>query len=198
MRVFFPRISKSVTRHLPARLLVFLCLLSALGIAYWNLVKRYPLIDDYQKKILAVYTLQEEVQQLKSQYPEQLLKATETGYLRSLELIFTNQEHLKLWYEYFQRRAAIHGLDMTERLVTNRTYKTPKLEVKQLLYQIELKPSKGSMFVPPHERLLMFLHELSTNQYKRIDTIELKALGDGTNLDHAIIGLQLWYFTNAP
>lgn len=198
MRFFLPRIPKSVARHLTARVTVFIILLASLGVAYWSIIKRYPLIEDYQKKILSVYALQDEVQSLKNQYPDSLLKATETGYLHALELVFTNQEHLKLWEEYFHNRAAMHGLDMSEKLVTNRTFKTPKSEIKQLVYQIELKPSKGTMFIPPHERLLMFLHELSTNQFKRIDTIELKALGDGTNLDYAIIGLQVWYYTNAP
>jgi|GEM_PF-6720515 hypothetical protein len=198
MRVFLPRIPKSVARHLTARVALLLLLLASLGVAYWSTFKRYPLIEVYQKKIQSVYALQDEIQTLKAQYPEQLLKETEPGYLRTLELVFTNQEHLKLWQEYFQKRAAMHGLDMSEKLITNRIFKTPKTEIQQLLYEVELKPSKGEMFIPPHERLLMFLHEISTNQFKRIDNIELKAIGDGTNLNYAIIGLQVWYYTNAP
>lgn len=198
MRVFLPRLPKSVARHLPVRVLLFLALLMGLVIAYWHITKRYPLINEYQRKIESIYSFQDEVQLLKNQYPESLLHATETGYLNVIDIIFTNQEHFQLWTDYFQKRAANYGLDMAQKFITNRTYKTPKTDIKQLSIQFELKPSKINIPIPPHERLLMFLHELSTNQYKKIDMVELKALGDGTNFDHAIIGLQVWFFTNAP
>lgn len=199
MRIFFPRLPKTFTRHLPERLLITILFIGALALAYWNLHKRYPLIEDYQKKILEVRLLEETVREAKSKYPETVLKETEPGYLRALELVFTNQEHIKLWFDYFQRRAEAIGLEMQPYLVTNISINTPKAPIFLYSYRLNLKPIQVSTnFIPVHERLLSFLYELSTNQYKRLDFMELKASGDGNQLEQAVVGIQLWYFTNAP
>ncbi|MGC8886950.1 MAG: hypothetical protein ACP5MG_07320 [Verrucomicrobiia bacterium] len=184
---------------MPERILIFLGFLAALAIAYWNITKRYPIIGDYQKKIQSIHFLEDEVQSLKSQYPEKLLKETEQGYLRALDYVFTNEEHINLWFEYFKERAQSTGLEMESRLITNHISKTPKATILMKSYQIELKPVKSATnTIPPHERLLSLLYEISTNQFKRLDFLELKAAGDGTQLEQAAIGIQLWYLTNAP
>lgn len=199
MKFFLPRLPKSFTRHLPERLLIVFGFLLALGIAYWSITKRYPLISEYQKKVQSVHSLEDEVQRIKAQYPEKLLKETESGYLRAMEFVFTNEDDIKYWFDYFQQRAGLVGLEMKQKLITNDIIKTAKAPIFLKSYQIDLTPSKaGTNAILPHERLLLFLQELSTNQYKRLDFLELKAAGDGNQLEQAIVGVQLWYFTNAP
>jgi len=199
MKFFLPRLPKSFTRHLTERLLIIFVFLLALVIAYWSITKRYPLIGEYQKKIQSIYSLENEVQQLKTKYPEQVLKETEPGYLRSMEFVFTNEDHIKFWFDYFQQRAGIVGLEMKQQLITNDIIKIVKAPIFLRSYQVELKPLQQSTnTLSPHERLLSFLYELSTNQYKRLDFVELKAAGDGNQLEQAIVGIKLWYFTNAP
>ncbi len=200
MKFFLPRLPKSFTRHLPARLLIVFGFLLALGIAHWSITKRYPLISDYQKKVQSVHLLEDEVQRIKAQYPEKILKETEAGYLRAMEFVFTNEDDIKYWFDYFQQRAELVGLGMKQQLITNDIIKTVKAPIFLRSYQVELKPLQhySTNTLSPHERLLSFLYELSTNQYKRLDFVELKAAGDGNQLEQAIVGIKLWYFTNAP
>lgn len=198
MKNFLPRFPRSLAQHLPVRISLFVLLSISVLIAYWHTIKRYPLINEYQKKINDIYAFQDEVQNLKTHYPENLLYSLEPGYLNVLNLIFTNQEHLQLWSEYYQKRAFNYGLEINQKSLFSKNYKTAKSELTQLSIQYELKPLNIATSIPPHERLLLFLYEISTNQFKRIDMIELKALGDGTNFDRAVIGLQVWLLTNAP
>ncbi len=200
MKFFLPRLPKSFTRHLPERLLIIFVFLLALVIAYWSITKRYPLIGEYQKKSQSIHSLEDEVQRIKAQYPEQILKETESGYLRAMDFVFTNEDHIKFWFDYFQQRAGLVGLEMKQQLISNDIIKTVKAPIFLRSYQVELKPLQhySTNRLSPHERLLSFLYELSTNQYKRLDFVELKAAGDGNQLEQAIVGIKLWYFTNAP
>ncbi|MGC8743529.1 MAG: hypothetical protein ACP5T0_06590 [Verrucomicrobiia bacterium] len=199
MSFSFQGLPKSFRRHLPERLLIFIGFLLSIAIAYWDITKRYPLIGDYQKKIQSVHIREDEIAGLKSQYTDQLLKETEPGYLNALNYVFTNEEDINLWFDYFKTRAKNVGLEMEQRPTTNNVVKTPKASIIMKSYQIELKPmALTTNALPTHERLLYFLQELSTNQFKRLDFMELKAAGDGNQLEQAIVGIQLWYLTNAP
>lgn len=199
MSFSFQGLPKSFRRHLPERLLIFIAFLLSLAIAYWDITKRYPLIGDYQKKIQSIHLREDEIAALKSQYTDQLLKETEPGYLNALNYVFTNEEDINLWFDYFKTRAKSVGLEMEQRPTTNNVVKTPKASIIMKSYQIELKPmALTTNALPAHERLLYFLQELSTNQFKRLDFMELKAAGDGNQLEQAIVGVQLWYLTNAP
>ncbi len=199
MKFFLPRLPKSFTKNLPQRLLIIFGFLLSLAIVYWSITKRYPLISEYQKKIQSIHSLEDEVQQLKAKYPEQVIKESSPSYLSAMDFVFTNEEHIKLWFDYFQQQAESSGLEMTQQLINRNILKTAKAPIFLMSYQIDLKPSQTfTNSVQPHERLLSFLHELSTNQYKRLDFMELKATGDGNQLVQATLGIQLWYFTNAP
>lgn len=199
MRIFLPRMPKALTRHLPERVIILLTFLIALGVAYWSVTKRYPLIGDYQNKILEVTRYENQVHQLENQFPTQLLANTQAGYLRALNYIFTNDQHLAYWRDYLRTRAEALGLEMEDRIVTNKPLKTPKDNINIMLYQLEVRPARSSTnTMPPHERVLYFLYELGTNQFKKVDFVQLEALGDGSNFNRAVVGLEIYSYTNAP
>lgn len=198
-RQLLQKIPPGIYRDSPPRFFMLLLLAAALALQWWTWFRRFPLIAQKQSEMHQVFRLEGEVQQMKLGWSADESLKVEKGLKQAREHLFTGETNSAACFNQIHQPAHTPALaiDVTLQEALPHPQHSDTLLVVPTLW--DLKPAVGgSSDVPLQGVLLSFLQELTTNQPKRMDLVELTVNGDGKALTHAQAVVRLWFQEDAP
>lgn len=194
------KLPPGIYRDSPARFFMLLVVAGTLMLQWWTWFRRYPLIAQKQQEVQQVLQLEGEVQRLAGAWSEDAAAQVEAELGRAREQLFTGDTGTVACLDQLQQPTRAPTLAINVRLQEGHPHpqSSDALMIVPTFWEvaapIERKPTVSTSAVPIQGGdLLKLLQELTTNQPKRMDLVELRVTGDGSNMTQARVGFRLWF-----
>jgi hypothetical protein len=195
------KLPPGIYRDSPARFFMLLVVAGTLTLQWWTWFRRYPLIAQKQQEVQQVHQLDGEVQRLAGAWSEDNAAQTEAELKRAREHLFSGDIGTPACLDQLQQPTRAPNLAINVKLGSGRPHpqSSDTLMIVPTSWEVTVPkvgpPNVGTPTVSMQGDLLKLLQELTTNQPKRMDLVELSVLGDGSNMTQAKIGFRLWFRT---
>jgi hypothetical protein len=151
-----------------------------------------------------VLQLEGEVQRLAGAWSEDAATQAEEKLKRASEHLFTGDTSTAACLDQLQQPTRAPTLAINVKLQAGQPHpqSSDTLTIVPTIWEVTAptvgtptasKPTAGTPSISMQEGLLKLLQELTTNQPKRMDLVELSVLGDGSNMTQAKVGFRLWF-----
>jgi hypothetical protein len=194
------KLPPGIYRDSPARFFMVLVLAGTLTLEWWTWCRRYPLIAQRQQEVQQVHQLEGEVQRLQGAWSEDDAVQTEAALQRAREHLFTGNTGTAACLDQLQQPAHAPALNINVKLGSVQPHPqfNDTLMIVPTSWEVTApivpgKPTSAAPSVSIQEGLLELLQELTTNQPKRMDLVDLNVVGDGSNMTQAKVGFRLWF-----
>ncbi|MBI5815691.1 MAG: hypothetical protein HZB29_08795 [Nitrospinae bacterium] len=105
--------SKLFHPDVKGRVMLVAALAVPVGIIWFSLAFRYPMIKKIGVDIAGIYALDSELDRYKLSWPQQEVEKTEAAWSALRNVLFKNHEDVSAWLEFLSDRAAAAGVGMT-------------------------------------------------------------------------------------
>lgn len=198
------KLPPGIYRDSPARFFMLLVVASILTLQWWTWFRRYPLIAKKQQEVQQVLQLEGEVQRLAGAWSESDAAQTEAKFKQALDHLFTGDTGAVACLDQLQQPTHAPTLAINVNLQGGQPHPqaSDTVTIVPTFWQVSTpdatkfttgKPTASTPSVSMQAALLKLLQELTTNQPKRMDFVELHVSGDGTNMNQARVGFRLWF-----
>ncbi|MEZ0277245.1 MAG: hypothetical protein ACAH88_20200 [Roseimicrobium sp.] len=196
------KLPPGIYRDSPARFFMVLVVAGTLTLQWWTWFRRYPLIAQKQQEVQQVLQLEGEVQRLAGAWSEDAAAQTEAKLKQAREQLFTGNTGTTACLDQLQQPTHAPTLAIKVQLQEGLPHpqSSDTLTIVPTFWEVTLptdkptgKPAVGTPTVSMQGGLLKLLQELTTNQPKRMDLVELSVSGDGSNMTRARVGFRLWF-----
>jgi hypothetical protein len=198
------KLPPGIYRDSPARFFMLLLVAATLTLEWWTWFRRYPLIAQKQQEVQQVLQLEGEVQRLAGAWSEDAAAQVEAKLQQAREHLFTGDTGTTACLDQLQQPARVPTLAINVKLQGGLPHpqSSDTLTIVPTFWEVTAptvgqvgggKPANGTSSASMQEGLLKLLQELTTNQPKRMDLVELSVVGDGNNMTQARVGFRLWF-----
>ena len=186
-----------VFRDLKVRLVLLLIFGAAAALVVWSIGYRLP---DSDKKLQAQNTkiaqLESEIEQVERRWNPQEAEQIAGRLKLSQEQLFAGQDEVGRWQTELKRQADQLAVTVNAGTTKTQNCPLPGKRFSILSTKVDVRPAApGVRTNSPYLRLLSLAQNLSA-QNKRVDLMELKAIGSSNSVSEAHLDLQLWSLEN--
>jgi hypothetical protein len=199
------KLPPEIYRDSPTRFFMVLVITATLALQWWTWLKRYPLIAQKQQEMQKMLQLEGEVQRLAGAWSDDVAAQEEEKFERARGQLFAGSPHTAVCLDQLQQpsRASTLAIDVKLQQGHPHPQSSDTLLIVPTFWEVTAavdkttgsKPSRGKSTVSMQGGLLKLLQELTTNQPKRMDLVELNVWGDGSAMTRARVGFRLWFPT---
>ena len=199
LKKLLQKLPPGIYRDSPARFFMLLLVTATLTLEWWTWFRRYPLIAQKQQEVQQVLQLEGEVQRLAGTWSEDAAAQVETKLQQARERLFTGDTGSTACLGQLQEptRAPTLAINVKLHQAQPHPQSSDTLTIVPTFWEVT-PPTVGKLAVgAPTDSmqggLLKLLQELTTNQPKRMDLVELSVSGDGSSMTQARVGFRLWF-----
>ncbi len=188
------KLPPGIYRDSPTRFFMLLLVAGTLTLEWWTWFRRYPLIAQKQAEVQQGCKLEGEVQQLEPAWSEAAAAQAEAKLQQARAHLFTGDTNTAACLDQLQQPTRAPTLAINVKLQEGQPHpqSSDTLMIVPTVWEVA-SPTIGTPTASMQGPLLKLLQELTTNQPKRMDLVELSVLGDGSNMIQAKIGFRLWF-----
>lgn len=193
------KLPPGIYRDSPTRFFMLLLVACTLTMQWWTWFRRYPLIAQKQQEVQQALHLESEVQLLAGAWSDDAAAQVEARLDRARQLLFTGDASTVACLDQLRQPAGAPTLAISVKLQEGQPHpqSTDTLTIVPTFWEVTPPPaSKQNAGVPAasmQQGLLKLLQELTTDQPKRMDLVELSVWGDGASMTRARVGFRLWF-----
>jgi hypothetical protein len=187
-----------VFRDLKVRLVLLVIFAASVALVMWSIMYRLP--DSEQKlatQNIKIAEIEKDIDDLQRRWNAQEAERIAGRFKQSQELLFTGQDEIAAWQAEIKRQADQLAVSVNAGLSRTQDCPLPGKRFSIVTATLEVRPvTPGVRTNSPYLRLLNFAQILSA-QNKRVDLMELKAIGRSNSVSEAKLDLQLWSLENS-
>jgi hypothetical protein len=197
------KLPPGIYRDSPARFFTLLVVAGTLTLEWWTWFKRYPLIAQKQQEVQRVLQLEGEVQRLAGAWSEDDATRTQAKLDQARAHLFTGDTAAASCFDQLNQPSRAPTLAINVKLQSGQPHphSSDTLTIVPTVWEVTTpvvrtpvgNPIVGAPAVSMQGGLLKLLQDLTANQPKRMDLVELSVLGDGHNMTSAKVGFRLWF-----
>jgi hypothetical protein len=186
-------------RDLKVRLVLLLVFGVSVGLVVWSIGYRLPASDQkLQAQNTKISQLESEIEQLERRWNPHEAEQIAERFKQSQEQLFAGQEEVGGWQTELNRLADQLAVSVNAGVTKTQDCPLPGKRFSILSRKVDVRPTApGVRTNSPYVRLLSFAQNVSS-QNKRVDLLELKAIGTSNSVSEAHLDLQLWSLENLP
>jgi hypothetical protein len=193
------KLPPGIYRDSPLRFFMLLVVAGTLTLQWWTWFRRYPLIAQKQLELRGVLQLEGEVQRLEGSWSKDTAAQVEAKLQQARERLFTGDTGTAACFDQLQQPTRAPTLALNAKLQGGQPHPEfgDTLTIVPTFLEVAAPkaptPAAGTPTVSMQGGLLTLLQDLTTNQPKRMDLVELSVSGDGSNMTKARVGFRLWF-----
>jgi hypothetical protein len=197
------KLPPGIYRDSPARFFTLLVVVGVLTLEWWTWFRRFPLIAQKQQEVQRVLQLEGEVQRLGGAWSEQDAARIEAQLEQARERLFTGSMGNASCFDQLQQPTREPSLAINVKMQEGQPHPLSgdSLMIVPTFWEVTPAIVRAAVGGPPvgmppgsmQAAVLKLLQELTTNQPKRMELVELSVSGDGNNLTRARLGFRLWF-----
>jgi len=186
-----------VFRDLKVRLALLLVFAASGVLSVWSIGYRLP---DSEKKLgqqnIKMAGIEKEIGDLQDRWNPQEAEQIAGRFKLSEKQLFTNRTEIANWQAELKRQTDQLAVSVNAGVTRTQDCPLPGKRFSIMTATVDVRPiSPGVRTNSPYLRLLNFAQNLSA-QSKRVDLMELKAIGRSNSVSEAKLALQLWSLEN--
>jgi len=183
-------------RDLKVRLVLLLIFGASVALAWWS-INRLPTSENkLARQNTKITELENQIEEFGRRWNAQEAEQIAGRYKLSQEQLFTNQVDVAAWQSELKRQADQLAVSVTAGITKTQDCPLPGKRFSIMSTKVDVRPiTPGIRTNSPYSRLLSFAQNLSA-QNKRVDLMELKAIGSSNSVSEAHLDLQLWSLEN--
>jgi len=196
LKSFVLTVPPEVFRDLKVRLVLLFVFAASVALAWWS-INRLP---DSDKKLQAQTTkmadLEKQKEDLEKRWDGKEAEQIAGRFKLSQEQLFTGQAEVGGWQTELKRQADQLAVSVNAGVTRTQDCPLPGKRFSIVTATVDVRPvTPGVRTNSPYLRLLNFAQTLSA-QNKRVDVMELKAIGRSNSVSEAKLDLHFWSLEN--
>ena len=195
---FVLTLQPEVFRDLKVRLALLLVFGASVALAWWS-INRLPASElKLARQSTKITELENQIEDFGRRWDAQEAEQIVGRFKQSQEQLFANQDEVGGWQAELKRQADQLAVSVSAGLTKTQDCPLPGKRFSIMSTKVDVRPTTpGVRTNSPYLRLLSFAQNLSA-QNKRVDFVELKAIGSSNSVSEAHLDLQLWSLENLP
>jgi len=198
LKNFVQTLSPEVFRDLKVRLALLFVFGASVALAWWS-INRLPASENLlARQNTKITELENQIDEFGRRWNPQEAEQTAGRYKLSEKQLFTNQTEIADWQAELKRQTDQLAVSVNASVTRTQACPLPGKQFSIATASIDVRPvTPGVRTNSPYLRLLNFAQTLSA-QNKRVDLVELKAIGRSNSVSEAKLDLHLWSLENLP
>ena len=183
---------------LKVRLLLLCVFAASVALAWWS-INRLPASENLlARQNTKITELENQIDEFGRRWNPQEAEQIAGRFKQSQELLFAGQAEVGGWQAELKRQSDQLAVSVNAGVTKTQDCPLPGKRFSITLATVDVNPiTPGVRTNSPYVRLLNFAQNLTSNN-KRVDLMELKAIGSSNSVSEAHLGLQLWSLENLP
>ena len=189
---------ESAFRDLKVRLLLLCVFVASAALVVWS-INRLPATEHkLTQQSTKITELENQIDEFGRRWNPQEAEQIAGRFKQSQEQLFANQDEVGGWQAELKRQADQLAVSVSAGLTKTQDCPLPGKRFSIMSTKVDVRPTTpGVRTNSPYLRLLSFAQNLSA-QNKRVDLMELKAIGSSNSVSEAHLNVQLWSLENLP
>ncbi len=176
----------SLKHHWLGRAVFFSLIAGCLGVVWWSVSVRLPLVKDSQAHIRRVYSLQQEVESLKQGWRQDQMKK-ERNTLASYELmLMPDLETLDAWLRNYAHAALARGMRVSWRIKAPEPKAPADVQILPVLMKFDAVSGPLGF-----ASALEFLQSMTSSGW-HVDISRADMKGGGKGMEHVTVTFRIW------
>jgi len=198
LKNFVQTLSPEVFRDLKVRLALLFVFGASVALAWWS-INRLPASENLlARQNTKITELENQIDEFGRRWNPQEAEQIAVRFKLSQELLFVGQDEVGGWQAELKRQADQLAVSVNAGVTRTQECPLPGKRFSIMTATIDVRPvTPGVRTNSPYLRLLNFAQTLSA-QNKRVDLVELKAIGRSNSVSEAKLDLHLWSLENLP
>jgi hypothetical protein len=199
LKSFVLTLPPEVFRDMKVRLVLLFIFAASMALVVWSILYRLPESDrNLERQNTKIAELENQTLELELRWNPQEAEQMAGRFKQSQELLFAGQDEIGGWQAELKRQADQLAVSVNASVTRTQDCPLPGKRFSIVTATVDVRPvAPGVRTNSPYLRLLNFAQNLSA-QNKRVDLMELKAIGKSNSVSEAKLDLHLWSLENLP
>ena len=196
LKNFVQTLTPEVFRDLKVRLALLFVFAASVALAWWS-INRLPASENLlARQNTKINELEYQIDEFGRRWNPQEAEQIAVRFKQSQELLFAGQDEVGGWQTELKRQADQLAVSVNAGVTRTQACPLPGKRFSIMTATIDVRPvTPGVRTNSPYLRLLNFAQTLSA-QNKRVDVMELKAIGRSNSVSEAKLDLHFWSLEN--